>query len=114
MDKQGWHDSLGVQDGNVSEQCIATVGLPPLRIAGQTGWHRPIPVSAIKPTRWLQATKMAFLKSRGGVVLGKDGIYYQDFFSSRIQRMDMCFFFQDPMDGHDLICIGCQHNTVEL
>jgi hypothetical protein len=28
--------------------------------------------------------------------------------------MDMCFFFQDPKDGHDLIRIGCQHNTVEL
>ncbi|PLW13366.1 hypothetical protein PCANC_06216 [Puccinia coronata f. sp. avenae] len=36
MDKQGWHDSLGVQEGNASEQRIATVGLPPLRIAGQT------------------------------------------------------------------------------
>jgi hypothetical protein len=53
MDKQGWHDSLGVQDGNESERRIATVGLPPLRIAGQTGRHQPIPVSAIKPMRWL-------------------------------------------------------------
>ncbi|PLW47739.1 hypothetical protein PCANC_11466 [Puccinia coronata f. sp. avenae] len=43
MDEQCWHDSLGVLDGNASEQRIATVGLPPLRIAGQTGRHRPIP-----------------------------------------------------------------------
>jgi hypothetical protein len=73
MDKQGWHDSLGMQDGNIaSEQRIATVGLPLLRIAGQTGRHQPIPVSAIKPRRWLfqsRAVCSRLKTHKGGFVL---------------------------------------------